>query len=126
MILPIFFVVDFVQSCNDELVFSLNRCCCAEWVDDGLSVHVKFNIPYDSNEDDRKPLIANDVFIHYFAESELVKAESLGQGQSKTISIEEGDENSAPFDGLSCKSFKLDKLKMGEQAQRIAAFEKSR
>jgi len=96
-------------------------CCCAEWVDDGLSVHVKFNIPYESDEGDRKALIANEVFIHYFAESELVKAESLGQGQSKI-----GDENSAPFDGLSCKAFKLDKLKMGEQAQRIAAFVESR
>jgi len=119
--LPTVNVVDFVQTCNDELVFSLNRCCCAEWVDDGLSVHVKFNIPYESDEGDRKALIANEVFIHYFAESELVKAESLGQGQSKI-----GDENSAPFDGLSCKAFKLDKLKMGEQAQRIVAFEESR
>jgi len=79
-------------------------CCCAEWVDDGLSVHVKFNIPHESNEDGRKVMIAKDVFIHYFAESELVKSEHIGQGQSKII-IDEGGENSAPFVGLSCKTF---------------------
>lgn len=42
----------------------------------------------------------------------------------------EEDEKDAPapaaFDGMSCKAFKLDQLKMGKQAQRIAAFEKSR
>eukprot|EP00569_Conticribra_weissflogii_P018174 CAMPEP_0171448570 /NCGR_PEP_ID=MMETSP0881-20121228/39683_1 /TAXON_ID=67004 /ORGANISM="Thalassiosira weissflogii, Strain CCMP1336" /LENGTH=227 /DNA_ID=CAMNT_0011973001 /DNA_START=29 /DNA_END=711 /DNA_ORIENTATION=+ len=130
---PNFIVVDLVQTCNGELVFSLNRCCCAEWVDDGLSVHVKFNIPHESNEDGRKcccaewvddglsvhvkfniphesnedgrkVMIAKDVFIHYFAESELVKSEHIGQGQSKII-IDEGGENSAPFVGLSCKTF---------------------
>ena len=30
------------------------------------------------------------------------------------------------FDGLSCTAFKLDKLSMGEQARRIAAFEESK
>jgi len=102
--LPNFIVVDLVQTCNGELVFSWSRCCCAEWVDDGLSVHVKFNIPHESNEDGRKVMIAKDVFIHYFAESELVKSEHIGQGQSKII-IDEGGENSAPFVGLSCKTF---------------------
>ena len=89
-------------------------CCCAEWVDDGLSVHVRFSADEDSNT-----LFANDTFIHYFAESELVKKKNK----------ENKDESSNPtvaFDGLSCTAFKLDKLKMGEQAQRIAAFEQSR
>ncbi len=102
----------------------MSSCCCAEWVDDGLSVHVKFIIPHENHEGDWNALIANDVFVHYFAEAELVKAETTDQ--KGMMNIEEGDENSAPFDGLSCKAFKLDKLKMGEQAQRIAAFEKAR
>merc|ERR1719291_135559 len=45
-------------------------CCCAELVDEGLSVHVKFYSPVppfscDGNE-----------FIHYFSESELISKES--------------------------------------------------
>ena len=32
----------------------------------------------------------------------------------------------AAFDGMSSVAFKLDQLKMGEQAQRLAAFEASR
>lgn len=45
----------------------------------------------------------------YFAESEL----------DKVTTIE-------AFDGMSCTAFKLGQLKMGEQAQRLAAFEASR
>ena len=30
------------------------------------------------------------------------------------------------FDGMSCKAFKLEKLSMGQQAQRLVAFEASR
>lgn len=48
-------------------------CCCAEWVDEGLSVHVKFNVDEENNEEEGESLFANDTFIHYFAESELVK-----------------------------------------------------
>lgn len=59
-------------------------------------------------------LLANDIFVHYFAESELEKYN------------EETNNAEAPFDGLSCTAFKLDKLKMGEQARRIASFEESR
>ena len=47
-------------------------CCCAEWVDEGLSVHVKFNVD-DENNEKGDSLFANDTFIHYFAESELMK-----------------------------------------------------
>ena len=48
-------------------------CCCAEWVDEGLSVHVKFNVDDENNKEEGESLFANDTFIHYFAESELVK-----------------------------------------------------
>lgn len=84
-------------------------CCCAEMVDEGMAVHVKFDV-----EDDGDGLFANDTFVHYFAESELIEKKS-------------DDRDNAPvaFDGLSCKAFKLNKLSMGEQAKRIAAFEES-
>mmetsp|Transcript_24675 Transcript_24675/g.52607 ORF Transcript_24675/g.52607 Transcript_24675/m.52607 type:complete len:223 (+) Transcript_24675:85-753(+) len=80
-------------------------CCCAEWVDEGLSVHVKFDV----NGEDENVLFGNDTFVHYFAESEL----------------QEEKQTQVPFDGMSCKSFKLDRLRMGKQAKRIAAFEES-
>lgn len=104
-------------------------CCCAEWVDEGLSVHVRFEVEVVQNQNpsqvdhvDGEPsvslLLANDVFVHYFAESELIKTK---KEEERTIK-----ESTVAFDGLSCMAFKLDKLKMGGQAQRIAAFEKSR
>ena len=95
-------------------------CCCAEWVDEGLSVHVKFNV---DDEEDGNGLFANDTFIHYFAESELIEkkeddeVEEMGEELQSTTPV--------AFDGLSCKAFKLDKLSMGEQARRIKAFEES-
>lgn len=83
-------------------------------------MHVKFNVPNQNTDGNVDPLLANDIFVHYFAESEL--EECIGnegiEGQSSTVKVE-----TAPFDGMSCKTFKLDKLKMGQQAQRIAAFE---
>ena len=88
-------------------------CCCAEWVDEGLSVHVRFKV------DGENELLANDTFIHYFAESELVK-------KKEDDCAEDQDDPSIAFDGLSCTAFKLDKLQMGEQAKRIAKFEQSR
>eukprot|EP00585_Thalassiosira_rotula_P010323 CAMPEP_0196144278 /NCGR_PEP_ID=MMETSP0910-20130528/15717_1 /TAXON_ID=49265 /ORGANISM="Thalassiosira rotula, Strain GSO102" /LENGTH=233 /DNA_ID=CAMNT_0041405891 /DNA_START=35 /DNA_END=739 /DNA_ORIENTATION=+ len=87
-------------------------CCCAEWVDEGLSVHVKFNVMDEDKDEDENALFANDTFIHYFAESELQE--------------EKQEQEVVAFDGLSCKAFKLDKLSMGAQAKRIAAFEASR
>jgi hypothetical protein len=57
--------------------------------------------------------------MHYFAEEELmrVKADEL-EDSGDTDGI-------VPFDGLSCTAFKLDHLKMGEQAKRLAAYEQS-
>ncbi len=43
-------------------------CCCAEWVDEGLSIRVKFSANGRVGSD----LFANDYFFHYFAESELL------------------------------------------------------
>ena len=71
-----------------------------------MSVHVRF----DAVNDEEKVLFGNDSFVHYFAESELWEVK----------------QTEVAFDGLSCKAFKLDKLSMGEQARRIAAFEASR
>ncbi|KAL9187409.1 hypothetical protein ACHAXT_001512 [Thalassiosira profunda] len=88
-------------------------CCCAEWVDEGLAVHVRFAA-------EGSDLFANDAFIYYFAESELIikKNDDADAEEESSINV--------AFDGMSCKAFKLDKLKMGEQARRIAAFEESR
>ncbi|KAL3779280.1 hypothetical protein HJC23_008632 [Cyclotella cryptica] len=46
-------------------------CCCAEWVDEGLSVHVQFNVSINDTNGNRDSLLANNTFVHYFAESEL-------------------------------------------------------
>jgi hypothetical protein len=101
-----------LQSIINVHALLLHSCCCAEWVDEGLSVHVKFNVPSEGTAQNVDPLVANDVFVHYFAESELDKYNHRSDSADPV-----------PFDGLSCKAFKLDKLKMGQQAQRIAAFE---
>ena len=42
-------------------------CCCAEWVDEGLSIRVKFS----AHEKVGSDLFSTDYFFHYFAESEL-------------------------------------------------------
>lgn len=100
-------------------------CCCAEFVDEGLAVHVRFNVNVDGDhaeKDGKKDLFANDTFIHYFAESELIKKKE----DLVLVSDDEEQKPAVAFDGMSCKAFKLDKLSMGEQAKRIAAFEESR
>lgn len=82
-------------------------CCCAEQVDTGMAVRVEFS----GTEEDETASATS--FYHYFAEDELLK-------------VEENGASSVAFDGISCTAFKLDQLKMGQQAQRIAAFEESR
>lgn len=83
-------------------------CCCAEQVDRGMAVLVEFPGSGDDGP-----------FLHYFAEEELVivKHDAKETNNSK---------DETPFDGMSCKAFKLQHLQMGEQAKRIAAFEESR
>ena len=98
-------------------------CCCAEFVDDNFAVTVKFEGKLDLGGDTSSDEFIKgiDTFTHYFNEQELTKMkEEDMQEEEKDIP------SSAAFDGMSCKAFKLDQLKMGKQAQRIAAFEKSR
>jgi len=89
-------------------------CCCAEQVDLGMAVHVRFAVKNDLFEGD-------DYFVYYFAEEEL---DNVKEEEDDTSSSSK--ETTVPFDGLSCTTFKLDQLKMGAQAQRIAAFEAER
>lgn len=86
-------------------------CCCAEFVDDGFAVHVSFDRVAATDG----PITAEDTFVHYFAERELIEEKE-----------EENDAPAVAFDGMSCQAFKLNQLKMGEQAQRIAAYEASK
>uniref|UniRef100_A0A7S1BT48 Uncharacterized protein n=1 Tax=Corethron hystrix TaxID=216773 RepID=A0A7S1BT48_9STRA len=96
-------------------------CCCAEYVDDNYAVTVKFQGKLDALISDDGGgdsfFKGNDTFTHYFNEDELLKIE-----KEENISSAAQGENVA-FDGMSCTAFKLDQLKMGKQAQRIAAFE---
>jgi hypothetical protein len=94
-------------------------CCCAEFVDDNYAVQVKFTGPLDPEKSRSDGLIQDiDTFFHYFNENELTKVEEEDSFASSSVSV--------AFDGMSCTAFKLDQLKMGEQAQRITAFETSK
>jgi hypothetical protein len=76
-------------------------CCCAEWVDTGMSIRVEFR---GTEETD----IGEGSFMHYFAEEELLKVK---ENQAK-IGVD-----IVPFDGMSCKDFKLEQI----AAQKISA-----
>lgn len=87
---------------------------------------MKFNVPVENADGNVRSLLANDIFVHYFAESELEISNKNQDDRQSNTSIQTNsndDEPQLPFDGMSCKAFKLDKLKLGQQAQRIAAFE---
>lgn len=86
-------------------------CCCAEQVDTGMAVRVEFQGTEQKESSDGS-------FYHYFAEDELEKVEE------PTIIV--AVDSQVAFDGMSCKAFKLERLQMGQQAQRLAAFEASR
>eukprot|EP00547_Thalassionema_nitzschioides_P003358 CAMPEP_0194220252 /NCGR_PEP_ID=MMETSP0156-20130528/27858_1 /TAXON_ID=33649 /ORGANISM="Thalassionema nitzschioides, Strain L26-B" /LENGTH=170 /DNA_ID=CAMNT_0038950207 /DNA_START=248 /DNA_END=760 /DNA_ORIENTATION=- len=81
-------------------------CCCAEFVDDSFAVRVLF----ETQKSTDAAITSDASFLHYFAERELVEVK----------------EEAVAFDGLSCTEFKLNQLKMGEQAKRIAKFEESK
>mmetsp|Transcript_34540 Transcript_34540/g.98219 ORF Transcript_34540/g.98219 Transcript_34540/m.98219 type:complete len:226 (-) Transcript_34540:31-708(-) len=97
-------------------------CCCAEFVDENFAVTVKFegkvdpNTAEDSKEEFVKGINTSSSFTHYFNEDELLKLEDEDAQLPPVVA----------FDGMSCRAFKLDQLKMGKQAQRIASFEASR
>ncbi len=116
-------------------------CCCAEFVDENFAVTVKFDgsLSLGINPSDTNKNISifglNDHFTHFFSEDELVhvKSESITADNKEDCEIE-GEQNKdtgkdvqthVAFDGMSCTAFKLDQLKMGEQAKRIAAYEAS-
>ena len=88
--------------------FFLMPCFTKEFVDDNFAVNVKFQGSVDPNS-----AFEND-FSHHFAEEELTKV-------IEDETVVHHDETS-PFDGKTCTAFKLDQLKMGEQARRIANF----
>ncbi|KAL7496697.1 hypothetical protein ACHAWT_004863 [Skeletonema menzelii] len=59
----------------------------------------------------------------------ITQAELAKEKEEECVEDQGGESGAASitaFDGLSCTAFKLDKLKMGEQARRIAKFEESR
>lgn len=87
-------------------------CCCAEFVDENYAVNVKFqgSIDPDIKDNSSTFIVGINDFSHFFAEEELVK-----------VKVEDGD--TLPFDGMSCKAFKLDQLNIGEQPRRIGAYD---
>ena len=89
-------------------------------------MHVRFDV--NNDEIDENALFANDTFIHYFAESELIKKKDDAPINTNEKENDDNKQQSTEiaFDGLSCTAFKLDKLSMREQARRIAAFEESK
>ncbi len=115
-------------------------CCCAEFVDDNFAVCVEFDGPLQQQQLEQQekqnfsPLIKGlddgkeMRFTHYFNENELDKVISIDDEGVKSSDITTGNEmtSAVPFDGMSCQAFKLDQLKMGEQAKRIAAYEASK
>ena len=105
-------------------------CCCAEFVDDNFAVTVKFQgtcrlEPTTGTGSEDGFIKGVDTFTHYFNEEELLKVNDRKDEDTHTKKDTSDELSSVAFDGLSCKAFKLDQLKMGQQAQRIAAYEAS-
>ncbi len=110
-------------------------CCCAEFVDDNFAVCVEFRGPLQQEqrlEQKEKPSLIKGLdddkersFTHYFNENELDKGVSVDES-AKLSDSTDTITSAVPFDGMSCQAFKLDQLKMGEQAKRIAAYEASK
>eukprot|EP00558_Chaetoceros_sp_UNC1202_P012946 CAMPEP_0197236646 /NCGR_PEP_ID=MMETSP1429-20130617/3691_1 /TAXON_ID=49237 /ORGANISM="Chaetoceros sp., Strain UNC1202" /LENGTH=215 /DNA_ID=CAMNT_0042695477 /DNA_START=61 /DNA_END=708 /DNA_ORIENTATION=+ len=102
-------------------------CCCAEFVDDNFAVTVQFEGTVDPSEEGQENGLGDDFikgincFTHFFNEDELIKVPEEEVEDAKR----DVETTAAAFDGISCTAFKLDQLKMGKQAQRIAAYEAS-
>mmetsp|Transcript_12474 Transcript_12474/g.15812 ORF Transcript_12474/g.15812 Transcript_12474/m.15812 type:complete len:127 (+) Transcript_12474:40-420(+) len=105
----------------------------------------------DNDNRSTVPIVGlNDYFTHFFSEEELIhvkveenkfddakdediKEEEVKSNNQKDDDDGDGNDNGniddaegvVAFDGMSCKAFKLEQLKMGEQAKRIAAYESS-
>jgi hypothetical protein len=81
-------------------------CCCAEQVDVGMAVRVKFQ----GSEADESDIGS---FFHYFAEDEL-----------RQFFAQKSPINGTAFDGKGCTAFKLDQLRQaGQDPPRIASYE---
>lgn len=78
-------------------------CCCAEQVDLGMAVRVRFQGSIENTD------VTEGFFDHYFAEEELFK---VAQKQQSATS------ESAAFDGLSCTAFKMNHLASAGQKPR--------
>ena len=83
-------VLDTWEKCDVD-----PTCCCAEWVDAGMSIRVEFH----GTESDEN---GQGSFVHYFAEDELLKIQKESITQVGAFNL--------PFDGMSCKAFKLEQL----------------
>jgi len=97
-------------------------CCCAEQVDLGMAVHVRFE--RDLNEcleGVQHSFLKQDFFVHYFAEEELIKVKD--HQQTNGWVEEPKDRNELPFDGLSCQQYKLQQLGVEGKSRKIASFE---
>jgi hypothetical protein len=129
-------VVETWEKCNVD-----PTCCCAEQVDLNMAVRVAFDGRAPLSDDDEVAAAAagdsstsssSSSFTHYFAEDELEMVQipppptSEVEEQETEETEETTETGSVAFDGMSCQAFKLDRLKMGKQAQRLAAFEASR
>lgn len=95
-------------------------CCCAEQVDVGMAVRVKFEGKDPSTIKDS--LFVTEHFTHYFAEEELLK---ITVPDSTILSGDQEKKGPVPFDGLSCTAFKLDKLATGKP-RKLSSFEPTR
>ena len=94
-------------------------CCCAEFVDRAFSVTVRFHGKIDKSIG---RATGEEGFVHYFSEEELEEIRHVdGNQQSSLPSLK----SQVPFDGLSCKAFKLEKLQLDKQKRGIAYFEPS-
>lgn len=103
-------------------------CCCAEWVDEGMAVHVRFEdkdgiFSKATNQNNADSLFVTNFFVHYFAEEELVGMKEEVINESSSDNVEgSSSEGSVAFDGLSCTEFKLNQI-MTDKPRGIASFE---
>ena len=87
-------------------------CCCAEFVDENFAVMVKFE-ELDPDTERKKDFVKgihkDKTLTHYFNEDELIK-----------VVDEVVPSSPIAFDGMSCKAFKLEQLKIGKRSRSIA------
>ena len=98
-------------------------CCCAEQVDCAMAVRVEFST---IEEPGFRSAINEETFFHFFAEEELVKVqldETQQPQSSQSDIVGRNQEDSMPFDGKTCKAFKLEQLGIDKRRRGIAAFE---